>query len=204
MSETEIFSLVFLPGLTTAEKLSQVAGRGVGMNIVKTAVARAKGEISVFSKPHKGSVFKIRIPFVSPSRQAETAQNRAKTARENLNVMIVDDSPGMRLRTARLIKSAGWHTIVAGDGFEAMEILQGSVEPPDVILSDLEMPRMDGFQLLEFLKRRKSLTEVPVIMITSRDSDNDRQRALALGVSEYLMKPYEDSALLEKIKELTS
>jgi chemosensory pili system protein ChpA (sensor histidine kinase/response regulator) len=85
-----------------------------------------------------------------------------------------------------------------------MEILQGSVEPPDVILSDLEMPRMDGFQLLEFLKRRKSLTEVPVIMITSRDSDNDRQRALALGVSEYLMKPYEDSALLEKIKELTS
>lgn len=204
MTEQEILALVFLPGLTTAEKLSQVAGRGVGMNIVKTAVARSKGEITVFSKPHKGTIFKIRLPLVSPVKKAEAAQISPGTAPANLKVMIVDDSPGMRLRTARLIKSAGWQTIIANDGFEAMEILQGSVEPPDIILSDVEMPRMNGFELLRFLKHRRSLSEVPVIMITSRDADNDRKTAFDLGVSEYLMKPYEDEVLLEKIKDLAS
>jgi len=202
MTEQEIFALVFLPGLTTAEKLSQVAGRGVGMNIVKTAISRNKGEISVFSKPHKGTIFKIRVPMISPLKQSEATQIQPVKAPENLKVMIVDDSPGMRLRTARLIKSAGWQTIIANDGFEAMEILQGSVEPPDVILSDVEMPRMNGFELLRFLRHRKSLSEVPVIMITSRDADNDRKTAFDLGVSEYLMKPYEDAKLLELIEKL--
>jgi two-component system chemotaxis sensor kinase CheA len=203
MTEQEIFALVFLPGLTTAEKLSQVAGRGVGMNIVKTAVSRSKGEISVFSKPHKGTIFKIRLPLALQLKPVgEAVQIPRENAPVNLKVMIVDDSPGMRLRTARLIKSAGWQTIIATDGFEAMEILQGSVEPPDIILSDVEMPRMNGFELLQFLRHRKSLSEVPIIMITSRDADNDRKRAFDLGVSEYLTKPYEDEALLEKIKDL--
>jgi CheY-like chemotaxis protein len=194
MSEQEAFALVFLPGLTTAEKLSQVAGRGVGMNIVKTAVARAGGEISVHSKPQKGTIFKIRLPIVSSLKLVKTAAESAPKTKERasedpgriLSVMIVDDSPGMSL------------------GFEAMEILQGSVNPPDVILSDVEMPRMSGFELLQFIKQRESLKGIPVIMITSRDSTSDRQKGFELGASEYLTKPYEDARLLELIRKLSA
>ncbi len=202
ISEQEAFSLIFLPGLTTADKLSQVAGRGVGMNIVKTVVERAGGEISVFSKPHKGTIFKIRLPLISPHEPSKRAVASNEFSNRILNVMIVDDSPGMRLATTRLIKNAGWRTIIAVDGMEAKEILEGAITLPDVILSDLEMPRMNGFELLEFLKQHDRLKEIPVIMITSRDADNDRKRAFELGVSEYLIKPFVDSFLLEKIKEL--
>jgi chemosensory pili system protein ChpA (sensor histidine kinase/response regulator) len=73
---------------------------------------------------------------------------------------------------------------------------------PDVVLTDVEMPRMDGYQLLSSIRNHAGLRDLPVIMITSRASEKHRQKAVELGVSEYLTKPFDDSVLIEKIKTL--
>ncbi len=117
--------------------------------------------------------------------------------------MIVDDSPSVRHLTSNIIKKAGWTAIVAKDGLEALEILQDESELPDVILTDVEMPRMDGYELLASIKRQENLLKIPVVMITSRAGDKHRQKAFGLGVSEYLTKPYDDSKLTGIIRKLT-
>ncbi len=94
--------------------------------------------------------------------------------------------------------------IIAKDGLEALEILQTFEQLPDVILTDVEMPRMDGYELLVALKKTENLRHLPVIMITSRTSDKHRQKAFELGVSEYLTKPYEDTKLIETVKKLAA
>ncbi len=347
MTEDEAFSLVFLPGLTTAEKLSQVSGRGVGMNIVKAGVLRRQGTISIQSEAQKGTTFTIRLPlplaitralpvksseqifafplklikeateipaenlqeFVQigaanyavahlnnllglPSRPlartasipvllVETAgnfyalivdeilkpeeivikrfdlplqnsaqflgaatlgsgdvipvldllylleqkvqsakpkaqspaeiqspsfedQSKIKNQKSKiLTVLLVDDSPSVRHLTSKVIKNASMKAIVAKDGLEALEILQNSAELPDVILTDVEMPRMDGYELLASLKKQETLREIPVVMITSRACEKHRKKAFDLGVSEYLRKPFEDAKLIGIIKKLT-
>ena len=118
-------------------------------------------------------------------------------------VMIVDDSPSVRLINSKLIKNAGMSPLVAKDGLEALEQLQVLQELPDVILTDVEMPRMDGYELLASLKKIETLRRIPVIMITSRAGDKHREKAFELGVSEYLTKPYEDTKLIETINVLS-
>lgn len=118
-------------------------------------------------------------------------------------VMIVDDSPSVRLINSKLIKNAGMMPLVAKDGLEALEQLQLLQELPDVILTDVEMPRMDGYELLASLKKIENLRQIPVIMITSRAGDKHREKAFELGVSEYLTKPYEDTKLIETINVLS-
>lgn len=118
-------------------------------------------------------------------------------------VMIVDDSPSVRLINSKLIKNAGMMPLIAKDGLEALEQLQLSQELPDVILTDVEMPRMDGYELLASLKKIENLRAIPVIMITSRAGDKHREKAFELGVSEYLTKPYEDAKLIETINILS-
>lgn len=348
MREEEAFDLMFLPGLTTAERISQIAGRGVGMNIVKTNIARQQGTITVKSKPQKGSVFTVRMPMalavnrallvkcndqtiafplksvkqateilpeffddakrssivkineidyipanlnellgkdfsVNPDEQipllliesdnkrfaltvdeiikteeiiikplgfplqsksqflgaailgdgrvipvldiihlltnkiessAHEAENiqippsEAETVKlvpldTNLKIMIVDDSPSVRHITVKLIKNNGWESITAKDGLDALEVLQNSSELPDVILSDVEMPRMNGYELLAALKQQEEFSHIPVIMITSRASEKHRQKAIQLGVSEYLTKPFHDWVLIESINLVT-
>jgi chemosensory pili system protein ChpA (sensor histidine kinase/response regulator) len=119
------------------------------------------------------------------------------------SVMIVDDSPSVRHLTSKVIKNADWLPIVAKDGLEALEILQNSRDLPSVILTDVEMPQMDGYELLSSLKRIEGLREIPVVMITSRAGDKHRDKAIELGVSAYLSKPFEDSFLIDTIKRLS-
>jgi len=348
MTEDEAFSLVFLPGLTTAEKLSQVSGRGVGMNIVKAGVLRRQGTISIQSEAQKGTTFTIRLPlplaitralpvksseqifafplklikeateipaenlqeFVQigaanyavahlnnllglPSRplagtasipvllvetagnfyalivdeilkpeeivikrfdlplqnsaqflgaatlgsgdvipvldllylleqKVQSAKPKAQSPAEIqspsfedqskiqnpkskiLTVLVVDDSPSVRHLTSKVIKNASMKAIVAKDGLEALEILQNPAELPNVILTDVEMPRMDGYELLASLKKQETLREIPVVMITSRAGEKHRKKAFGLGVSDYLTKPFEDSVLIERIKNLAN
>ncbi len=350
MSDDEAFALVFLPGLTTAEHLSQISGRGIGMNIVKTGIERQGGTISIASETQKGTTFTLRLPtalavtrallvkaddqtfafplnlvkhiseisadYVNESKETirlgdvnyqvlqlnkllnlpalpiqnhknvpllliETLQTpyalivdsivkteeiavkplgnplhnmadllgaailgdgsvvpvldliyllkpkiqnakfkmqssndvditrkanqerRAKEKDKELSIMIVDDSPSVRHLTSNIIKKAGWTVIVAKDGLEALETLQDVKQLPAVILTDVEMPRMDGYELLSSLKRLDNLRGIPVIMITSRAGDKHRQKAFGLGVSEYVTKPFEDTKLVEIVKHLT-
>lgn len=341
MIDEEAFDLIFLPGLTTAEKLSQVSGRGVGMNIVRTSVERNQGTINISSEPQKGTVFTIRMPmslavtrillvkvndhsFAFPlklvkqiteisAEDLEKAnhdkflqlgsvkyslshlndlldmpvqvyknresfpllllentdtprallideivkpeevlikplshplQNMAELlgatilgdgnvvpvldlfyllnqkkpklrrprkmvddvikAKTETKVLIVDDSPSVRHLNSKIVKNAGFKPLIAKDGLEALEVLNTANELPDVILTDVEMPRMDGYELLASLKKDGILQRIPVVMITSRANNKHQQKALELGAAEYLTKPFDDVKLVELIKRLAN
>lgn len=342
MPDEEAVALVFLPGLSTAKEVSEVSGRGVGMDVVRESVMRQQGTISIKSVWGEGTTVTIRLPmslavtrallvkaygerFAIPvsaiSQLVQVGEEDIFTRDENkfvrvedetypvcslnsllnlpeqtmrdepyvpllivktadetvaialdqtleareivikpfdallrqirgllgatllgdgsvipildlfalvqkseaqsqmshvwskpvetfrpkatrLNVMIVDDSPSVRRVMTNLITKTGWDATAAKDGLEALEMLQTARQLPDVILSDVEMPRMDGYELIATLKRLDNLQHIPVVVITSRAGEKHRRKALDMGASEYITKPYTDTALLETVKNL--
>ena len=340
LSDKELRSLVFLPGFSTADEVSEVSGRGVGLDVVKTNVHRLKGTVTLDSDPGQGATFTIRLPMtlaitrallvqahretfavpldsvlqilrlgpdeiehvgqepvvriggqvypvfylgkvlnltqpadetverfpvlilntgvkrvalavdqlvagreivikplgnhlrrvhgltgatlmgdgsvvlilnpaelaVEPERPAIRSltpiHTRATAAPEATTVMIVDDSVSVRRVVSNLIKNGGWQPVAAKDGLEAIEIIQRSAQPPDLILVDIEMPRMDGYELMSKLKGQEAYRDVPLVVLTSRAGKKHRRKALDLGASEYVVKPYQDEALLGIIRHL--
>ncbi|ADX44777.1 CheA signal transduction histidine kinase [Paracidovorax avenae ATCC 19860] len=112
-------------------------------------------------------------------------------------VLVVDDSITVRRVTQRLLKREGYRVALAADGLQALERLQE--ERPAVVLSDIEMPRMDGFDLARNIRADRELHELPIIMITSRIAQKHREHAAELGVNHYLGKPYSDEELLSLV-----
>ena len=115
--------------------------------------------------------------------------------------MVVDDSITVRKVTSRLLERAGMAVLTAKDGVDAMALLQEEV--PDLLLLDVEMPRMDGYELAAQVRHDERLAGIPIIMITSRTGEKHRERAAGLGVDRYLGKPYQESELLEAIEALS-
>ena len=340
MTDEQVSSLIFLPGFTTAEKINQVSGRGVGMDIIQAAVTQLKGVITIDSTPGSGTTFTIRVPVALAVTRALVVRDYGETyalplnavtraltldktqtemrdgqphlryegtayplvrlgellklggAPENrsnelpvllmksgdysialsldeldesrdlvlkslgahlgrvplllgatimgdgnvvpilnpvelvqqvatgtlklrpvirprpapkrtLTVMMVDDSPSVRRIMSNLIKAQEWLPLSAKDGFDALEILGQAETPPDIILLDMEMPRMDGYELLTALRGQRQWAGIPVVMITSRAGDKHRRKAMELGASDYLIKPYQDEILCATIRRLT-
>ena len=324
-----LFDFIFQPGFSTATELTQVAGRGVGMDVVKTEVTALGGRIEILSQPGEGTTFRLYLPltlavtktlqvragnrlYAVPSTMIEQVQElkeKALTAlREKgeaewqgnrypfhylphllgdtdavaeehrrywvlllrsgtqrvavqvdelrgnhevvvknigaqlsrvvgiagatvlgdgqvvliLNpvalasrtpvskaqatapiaslkaklptVMVVDDSLTVRKIISRLLAREGYQVVLAKDGVDALEQLLEVM--PDVILSDIEMPRMDGFDFVRNLRADERLRLLPVIMITSRTADKHRNYALQIGANHYLGKPYDEEELL--------
>ena len=117
-----------------------------------------------------------------------------------LVVMVVDDSITVRKVTTRLLERNGYKVLTAKDGVDAMGQLQEVV--PDMMLLDIEMPRMDGFELATHMRNDADLKHVPIIMITSRTGDKHRERAQQIGVNNYLGKPYQENDLLNSIQHI--
>ena len=117
-----------------------------------------------------------------------------------LTVMVVDDSITVRKVTTRLLERNEMQVITAKDGVDAVSKLQEHI--PDVMLLDIEMPRMDGFELATHVRNEPRLRGIPMIMITSRTGDKHRKRAMEIGVDRYLGKPFQESTLLDTIREL--
>jgi chemosensory pili system protein ChpA (sensor histidine kinase/response regulator) len=115
-------------------------------------------------------------------------------------IMVVDDSVTVRKVTTRFLEREGMRVMTAKDGAEAMILLQEQV--PDLMLLDIEMPHMDGFEVLSKVRLSDALRQLPVIMITSRTGEKHRERALALGANQYLGKPYQENILLEHVRDL--
>jgi chemosensory pili system protein ChpA (sensor histidine kinase/response regulator) len=113
-------------------------------------------------------------------------------------VLVVDDSITVRRVTQRLLKREGYRVALASDGRHALEVLQE--ERPTVVVSDIEMPRMDGFELARYIRADVEMHDLPIIMITSRMADKHREHALELGVNHYLGKPYNEEELLGLIQ----
>jgi chemosensory pili system protein ChpA (sensor histidine kinase/response regulator) len=114
--------------------------------------------------------------------------------------LVVDDSITVRRVTQRLLERNGMRVLTARDGLDALTVMEEHV--PDVVLLDIEMPRMDGYGVAERMRAEERLKRVPIIMITSRVGEKHRARALELGVDDYLGKPYQESQLLEAIAAL--
>ena len=115
-------------------------------------------------------------------------------------IMVVDDSVTVRKVTGRFLEREGFRVITAKDGVEALQLLQDHI--PDVMLLDIEMPRMDGFEVAKNVRTSSRLKDLPIIMITSRTGEKHRERAFSLGVNKYMGKPYQEDLLLTNIHEL--
>ena len=116
--------------------------------------------------------------------------------------LVVDDSITVRRVTQRLLERNGMRVLTAKDGVDAMSLLQENL--PDIILLDIEMPRMDGYEVAANVRNDPRLKDIPIVMITSRVGEKHRARAIELGVDDYLGKPYQESQLLDAIEPLVN
>lgn len=340
-SDRELFRLILQPGFSTAETVTQISGRGVGMDVVHSEILQLGGSLNISSEEGQGTTMTVRLPFTLSSNQAlmvkvkgepyaiplsnittvarvsakevlEIYQDKDKTfshldqefelrylgqildrnsdivppvdeyvpvliiqgedkpiavhvdeligSREivvkNIGrqistvpgisgasilgdgsvvlildmqtlvdrfhewdfaheegmvqetpvedrvpvVMVVDDSITVRKVTARLLQRNQFQVMTAKDGVDAITQLHDDI--PDVMLLDIEMPRMDGFELATIIRHDERLKHIPIIMITSRTGEKHRERAEQIGVNRYLGKPYNEDALLGTIDEM--
>ena len=345
--EDQLADLIFTPGFSTAEEISQIAGRGVGMDIVKTEIGSLGGRIEISSVTGQGTEFRLIIPltlavtkallvragnksYAVPSSMIEQVLDLKETALHRIRdagsaewmghhyafsylphllgdpgalpeqhrqywmllvrsgarrvavlvdellgneeivvknigpqlarvigvdgatvlgngqvvlilnpvalstrapvevhtsstgsdvhkdapdlvepvpamlptVMVVDDSLTVRKITGRLLAREGYQVLLAKDGVEALEQLLDVV--PDAMLVDIEMPRMDGFDLTRNIRADARLKNIPIIMITSRTADKHRNYAFDIGVNQYLGKPYQEDELLRLVAEFVA
>jgi len=133
-------------------------------------------------------------------KQLSEAVYRQRESDERRLVMIVDDSVTVRKVTSRLLERQGYDVVTAKDGVDAIEQLENI--KPDLMLLDIEMPRMDGFEVLNLVRHHDMHQYMPIIMITSRTGEKHRERAFSLGVSQYMGKPFQEEELLENIDAL--
>nr|WP_041296655.1 Hpt domain-containing protein [Janthinobacterium sp. Marseille] len=178
------------------------------------ATVLGSGEIVLILNPvplaQRAALENIRAPRLTPSDAPDGMGAIAEMVDSNLQsaarvqglrtqsiVMVVDDSLTVRRVTQRLLTREGYQVVLAKDGVDALQHLQSVT--PDVMLVDIEMPRMDGFDLTRNIRDDERTRDIPIIMITSRTASKHRNYAMELGVNEYLGKPYQEDVLLELI-----
>ena len=160
---------------------------------VSGATVLGNGDIVLILNP-------VTLAHARPVVQAglgDTASFSATEIASVATVMVVDDSVTVRKVTQRLLHREGYQVVLAKDGVDALRLLEDAL--PDVMLVDIEMPRMDGFDLTKAVRSTPRLASIPVIMITSRTADKHRNHAMQLGVDAFLGKPYPEDELLAHI-----
>ncbi|RUQ37365.1 MAG: hybrid sensor histidine kinase/response regulator [Candidatus Competibacteraceae bacterium] len=142
---------------------------------------------------------------VGSQRQKQAESRVLRVARqevrpEKINIMVIDDSITMRKVTARILERHNIQVVTAKDGLDAVAMLQTQV--PDLAILDIEMPRMDGFEVVAHVRNQAHMKHLPIIMVTSRGGEKHRERAMRLGVNEYLTKPYQEDQLMQSIRKI--
>ncbi|MEN1957448.1 Hpt domain-containing protein [Luteimonas sp. MJ145] len=191
--------------LRVAVAIDQILGnREIVVKPVGPQVASVPG---IFGATIMGDGSVVVILDIAPLvRRQQVAQPRdvapvaASEQRRVPLVMVVDDSITMRKVTGRVLERNNYEVATARDGIDALERMVERV--PDLMLLDIEMPRMDGYELATAMKADPRLRNVPIIMITSRTGEKHRQRAFELGVERYLGKPYQENELLRNVHDL--
>src|SRR5262245_58896823 len=117
-----------------------------------------------------------------------------------LSILVVDDSSSVRKMVEFALRSKGYGVLAAEDGQAALEVLGREVV--QLVILDINMPRLDGLSLLKLMRERPEWDALPVLMLTTEDQLEDRERALALGASDYLPKPFKPTQLLERVSSL--
>nr|WP_026354168.1 Hpt domain-containing protein [Massilia niastensis] len=185
-----------------ALRVDEVLGnREVVVKNIGPQLSRVKG-IAGATVLGSGEIVLILDPLALAQRAPGRGRVQAEVARQvqRPTVMVVDDSVTVRRVTQRLLEREGYLVVLAKDGVEALELI--GQQAPDLMLVDIEMPRMDGFDLTRHVRGNEATQQIPIIMITSRTADKHRNVALGLGVNAYFGKPYQEEVLLEAIASL--
>jgi two-component system chemotaxis sensor kinase CheA len=136
-----------------------------------------------------------------PAATTTPAEAGAKQEARDTSVLVVDDALTVRELQRTILERAGYQVRVACDGIEALALL--AEQPSDLVLTDVEMPRMDGFGLTEAIRAHPTLSNIPVLVLTSRATDVDRQRGLDAGADGYIIKSaFDERGLLSAIERL--
>jgi chemotaxis protein histidine kinase CheA len=200
---TALNSVIILRGVHGQLALEVQAILGNGEVVVRNIgpqVSTVKGIVGASVMPD-GSIALIINPLlflVSDSIRKNKKPASVTTSTPIFKVLVVDDSLTVRRISQRLLERAGYSVLLARDGLHAIEILQ--TEQVSIILLDIEMPRMDGFEFLHYLRQDTKTSALPVVMITSRTADKHRAHAKELGATAYLGKPFNETELLTLIK----
>ncbi|MDO5103160.1 MAG: response regulator, partial [Lautropia sp.] len=165
---------------------------------VAGATVLGNGDIVLILNPVQLAMARV----ANQSAKENAATFSASELQTAATVMVVDDSVTVRKVTQRLLVREGYNVLLAKDGVDALRQMQECV--PDVMLVDIEMPRMDGFDLTKNIRASAEFGHVPIIMITSRTADKHRNHALSLGVDVFLGKPFSEDELLRQVKSFAA
>ena len=186
-------------------------GTGIGLSVAKELIELMGGRIKVESSIGKGALFTAvfpvkfpketvsggRVPAVSKETKGKTFNNFKKSERV---ILLVEDNPDFQHYIDFLLNE--YYTIlVTSNGIEALHLLhEGHL--PDLMISDWMMPEMDGFQLAEKIKLEPKFSSIPIVFLTARSMESDMEKAVRLGIDDYLVKPFEEEALFAIVNQL--
>ena len=186
----------------TIEGTREIVVKNIGPQVARItgvagATVRGDGRVILILNPVPLALRWASLPRTAVERAAPAEAIEVSAALQPPLVLVVDDSLTVRKITTRLLTREGFRVDSAKDGVDALERMHDLI--PDVVLLDVEMPRMDGFELARVMRNDERLKSVPIIMITSRTADKHRNHALEIGVNVYLGKPYQEQQLLDSI-----
>ena len=191
---------------------SEQKGSGIGLAIVKELVGVLQGEITVSSTLGKGSQFHLRVPLregalISSSNSASQKRRTKETPPEELvrpgnkteSVLLVEDNPDLRTYIQGILANH-YKVLIAHDGEEGIKLALNKI--PDLIVSDVMMPKRNGFELCDTLKQNKLTSHIPLILLTAKAGQESKMSGLTQGADAYLTKPFDADELLLRIKNL--
>ncbi|WP_324779553.1 hybrid sensor histidine kinase/response regulator [Thiobacillus sedimenti] len=190
--------------LDTIEGTREIVVKNIGPQMARItgvagATVRGDGRVILILNPVPLALRWASMPRNVVERAAPAETVEVSAALQPPLVLVVDDSLTVRKITTRLLTREGFRVDSAKDGVDALEKMHDLI--PDVVLLDVEMPRMDGFELARVMRGDPRMKAVPIIMITSRTADKHRNHAMEIGVNVYLGKPYQEQQLLDAIAE---
>jgi chemotaxis protein histidine kinase CheA/ActR/RegA family two-component response regulator len=184
--------------LELTELLSSRPGATSGPS--RPVTAQVPRSASVMQAIQTSAQTDVGVPFGTRTTFPGIPSALAPARASGKQILIVDDSPSVRRVVGNMLKQHGWEVQVARDGVEALEMI--SRETPAGILLDIEMPRMDGYELIATLRAQQQYRTLPVVILTSRAATKHQQRAMQLGASAYVVKPYQDEELINILNSL--
>lgn len=179
-------------------------GTGIGLPLARMLAERHGGSITIDPESDM-TTFVVKIPGERSLAQETGKESSGSTPTpisiEETSILVIDDNEDLRRMIAEMLKSS-YNVIQAGNGKEGVNILEK--EPVDLILSDIMMPEMDGYEFCEFLKTDPRYSNIPIILITAKASVEDKIKGLKYGADDYIEKPFSPDLLVTKVRSIIS